>query len=467
MKILIRKAKTESSLKKDILTNLTLSKNSSKIQNVFSTVTCFSANPRNSWIYSKTLEKNILKKELRKAQIAVCGKIVSSVLKTTNTEMQLLEFSKTSFKLSEKHKFLNFLTFHALGRVINPQYKNYSSQNWLPASKLDELKNAFLLRSNFIKSILKSQEVYYGVPFDRQFSLSKFNKSFLKIKNSTDRISIFLENWYFSLKNTNPNNYFSNSQAIHVTEVANSINPLVLAPLEWLTCLPEKKKQALAALELEIQKCKISSDFSLEPNYRTSHKTKNLPYINLNVIKLTRYYTYVSSRTFLFTQGLVASKLPKLINPAILILNFRKSRFFPSLTNLKGRLFATMSLGMFSKFFNKGKSFIKNKSVFLLIAGFLRKLILFSEIKGAMLQVKRVPLYFKEILSALHDPVVSFYKNPFTGQIINESEEKNTFKFTSFMFINNKPYGKVKNKQKGRLKRKITKRLISINRMVD
>ena len=39
--------------------------------------------------------------------------------------------------------------------------------------------------------------------------------------------------------------------------------------------------------------------------------------------------------------------------------------------------------------------------------------------------------------------------------------------FTSFMFINNKPYGKVKNKQKGRLKRKITKRLISINRMVD
>ena len=35
------------------------------------------------------------------------------------------------------------------------------------------------------------------------------------------------------------------------------------------------------------------------------------------------------------------------------------------------------------------------------------------------------------------------------------------------MFINNKPYGVVKNKQKGRLKRKITKRLISMNRMTD
>ena len=169
----------------------------------------------------------------------------------------------------------------------------------------------------------------------------------------------------------------------------------------------------------------------------------------------------------MFTQALVPNEIIKLINPAILILNFKKARFFPSLTNLKGRLFSTMSLGMFSKFFNKGKSFIKNKSVFLLIAGFLRKLILFSRIKGAMLQVKRVPLYFKEILSALHDPVVSFYKNPFSDFIVNESDEKNTFKFTSFMFINNKPYGKVKNKQKGRLKRKITKRLISINRMVD
>ena len=190
-------------------------------------------------------------------------------------------------------------------------------------------------------------------------------------------------------------------------------------------------------------------------------------YASRNIVKLNNYYISAAKRDKVYTQALVGNETPKLINPAVLILNFRKARFFPALTNLKGRLFATMSLGMFSKFFNKGKSFIKNKSVFLLIAGFLRKLILFSEIKGAMLQVKRVPLYFKEILSALHDPVVSFYKNPFTGQTVNEADDRNTFKFTSFMFINNKPYGKVKNKQKGRLKRKITKRLVSLNRMVD
>jgi hypothetical protein len=48
MKILIRKAKTENSLKKDILTSLTLSKNSVKTKNVFSIITLFSASPRDS-----------------------------------------------------------------------------------------------------------------------------------------------------------------------------------------------------------------------------------------------------------------------------------------------------------------------------------------------------------------------------------------------------------------------------------
>ena len=35
------------------------------------------------------------------------------------------------------------------------------------------------------------------------------------------------------------------------------------------------------------------------------------------------------------------------------------------------------------------------------------------------------------------------------------------------MFINNKPYNKIKKKKKGRLKRKITKRLVQINKILD
>jgi len=36
-----------------------------------------------------------------------------------------------------------------------------------------------------------------------------------------------------------------------------------------------------------------------------------------------------------------------------------------------------------------------------------------------------------------------------------------------FMFFNNKPYGFMKGRKRGRIKRKITKRLVSINNLVD
>jgi hypothetical protein len=129
----------------------------------------------------------------------------------------------TSFKLSEKHKFLNSLAFNSVGQIINPHYSQYRNL------KLDKLRSSFILRSNFVKSILKSQTVYYNVPSDRQFSLSRFNKSFLKVKQSTDRISLFLENWYSVLKNHTLTTYSSNLQSPHAIEVANNIHPLVLA----------------------------------------------------------------------------------------------------------------------------------------------------------------------------------------------------------------------------------------------
>ena len=184
----------------------------------------------------------------------------------------------------------------------------------------------------------------------------------------------------------------------------------------WLPLSSKNQKNLVNQTGLFISNC-WNSLHIIDNEYASSDMkirniaTFNIPPIYKSLINLIHSYTVIGTNSKIFTRALISSEVPKLVNPSVLILNFRKSRFFPALTNLKGRLFATMSLGMFSKFFNKGKSFIKNKSVFLLIAGFLRKLILFSEIQGAMLQIKRVPLYFKEILSALHDPVVSFYKN--------------------------------------------------------
>jgi len=44
---------------------------------------------------------------------------------------------------------------------------------------------------------------------------------------------------------------------------------------------------------------------------------------------------------------------------------------------------------------------------------------------------------------------------------------KNPFRFTMLIFINNKAYGFLKKKKKGRIKRKIAKRLILLNRVLD
>jgi hypothetical protein len=63
--------------------------------------------------------------------------------------------------------------------------------------------------------------------------------------------------------------------------------------------------------------------------------------------------------------------------------------------------------------------------------------------------------------------VVSVYKNPFSNNLVNEKEVPNPFTFPMIIFTNNKPYGFQKSKQKGRLKRKIARRLTMINRVLD
>ena len=152
----------------------------------------------------------------------------------------------------------------------------------------------------------------------------------------------------------------------------------------------------------------------------------------------------------------------------ILNLNFPRNRFFPNFKTLQGETYTFLSLGMFSKFFVKNKSFFKTKQMYLILASFLRKILLFASIKFLYLLITNIPTYLKEIMSTINNSVINHYKNPFNEEnLINEKMVINPFKFSFFMFINNKPYGKVKVKKKGRLKRKITKRLTQMNKVLD
>jgi hypothetical protein len=150
-----------------------------------------------------------------------------------------------------------------------------------------------------------------------------------------------------------------------------------------------------------------------------------------------------------------------------LALNFTRNRFFPTLRTVLGETYFFLSLGLLSKFLLKGKSFTKSKTVFLLLASFLRKVLLFSSFKNLYLFINKTPLYFKEIMSTINNSVINIYKNPFSDTLVSEKESPNPFVFPVIVFTNNKPYGFMKVKQKGRLKRKISRRLTMINKVLD
>ena len=151
-----------------------------------------------------------------------------------------------------------------------------------------------------------------------------------------------------------------------------------------------------------------------------------------------------------------------------LSLNFKRLRFFPGFKTTSGTDFVHLSLGLLNSFFRKGKFFLKSKITYLALTGFFRKLLIFSNIKTFFLQINRTPKYFMEILNTLLEPVINFYKDPFnTNILINEQYWNPSFFFHSVIFTNPKPYGKVKVKQRGRLKRKISSRIIKLNRVLD
>ena len=143
------------------------------------------------------------------------------------------------------------------------------------------------------------------------------------------------------------------------------------------------------------------------------------------------------------------NKKNKYFNPnKTLALNFKRNRFFPNIRHLNGHNFVFASLGMFIKFFNKAKSFLKTKTMYLVIASFLRKILIFSKFKNMTLVISRIPVFLKEIINTINEPVINVYKNPFTESLTHEKNIINKFKFSYIMFLNNKNFGNHKLKKK-------------------
>jgi hypothetical protein len=155
-----------------------------------------------------------------------------------------------------------------------------------------------------------------------------------------------------------------------------------------------------------------------------------------------------------------------------LYLTFTANRLFINMVS-KGGLrhnYFSLSVGLFLKFLNGKKSFKKSKLIKLLLMKYVRKLLIVSEIRDLVLFTKRTPVFFTELCNALISPIIRPFLNPFTNFMYDDiklNSLKPKLRVKQVFFYQPKSFGSMKGPRKGRLKRKIMRRIIRTNRICD
>jgi hypothetical protein len=151
-----------------------------------------------------------------------------------------------------------------------------------------------------------------------------------------------------------------------------------------------------------------------------------------------------------------------------LIFSFATNRLFISLQTFARKNFLFLSTGLFIRFFKRKKSFKKSKTIKLLMAKFLRKVFLVSRIRNSILIVRKTPLYLLEMLNVLNTAIPYKFADPTEERVIDEKLNKSlVIKFLYFVFLESRNYTFNKQKKRGRIKRKIFRKLVFANKIID
>jgi len=99
---------------------------------------------------------------------------------------------------------------------------------------------------------------------------------------------------------------------------------------------------------------------------------------------------------------------------------------------------------------------------------YVRKLFLILQINKLILTIKNNPIYLFEFLKNLNSPIVHKFFNPYDKTLIEDTVNA-TFNTKSiyFIFYKNTSYSTLKTKKRGRIKRKISRKLILKNQLID
>jgi len=298
---------------------------------------------------------------------------------------------------------------------------NYINKRYLKTNKL----NKYQINKSIIKFFFKKKK-----NLENFFLRKKYNYSLISWKKNID----FYSSFYFIIYNKNIDFFkkkFNNVKYYKLIEIIREKN----------------------------NKIKIKKKKTFLKKYKT----------RLNYI-LNYTYSYNLFFNSIFLDIFYINKFLKKKNRLIyfLILSFKKNKLFINLKNINKKNYISLSTGLFIKFFEKRKSLKKNKTIKLLMAKYIRKVLLISKIKNLILIIKKLPIFINEIVNFFNLPIAHKFINPVDNKIIEENENNFTqLKFLYFLFLNNKDFSKNKKPQKGRIKRKILRKIIFENKIVD
>ena len=149
-------------------------------------------------------------------------------------------------------------------------------------------------------------------------------------------------------------------------------------------------------------------------------------------------------------------------------LTFSVSRLYINMCDIYGRNYVSLSVGLFLKFFHFKRSLKKNKLFRFLLVRFFRKLLLVSGIQNVVIYFKKTPVYITETFRFLTGPLPAPFFDPINQERVTETwSNARSFKIHYLYFLRSVSFTNMKAPQKGRLKRKIARKIIKNNKITD
>jgi hypothetical protein len=153
-------------------------------------------------------------------------------------------------------------------------------------------------------------------------------------------------------------------------------------------------------------------------------------------------------------------------------LRFKAHRLFVVLEDkAKQRTHLFTSTGLFLKYFKQRKALKKSKSLRFLMMRFFRKVLLVLGLKSVGLVTRGIPVHLDSLITTLFKPLSHPFTNPLTGKLINEVSEgkKSTqnISINSILFSYPRPNIQQKVRKRGRVKRKIRRKIVRTSNLID